>query len=350
MTDLNPTEIFHRYQRNELDKALAVSYLKSIVESSSDEELWVRSVEFLSEMKLDAGEIFEFLENLLSNDSSDSLKAAVITILYRDFREISKERLLKFFEGGASPDCLLGIYNALTNENSQDFEDLIDFMEETIGLKQLIKYDLISKEAMALEILGRHLSSLDWLYERNEWYFKSLVIKKTRVFSIEIESLDDKIKSKFFSLFSNLQKLRLYDCELEDYYNLENLSSLLITGTEDGFIESIDNLKGFEALINLEELDLGGNYISEIKGLDNLKNLRRLDFSENEIKEIEGLDNLVQLEVLNLEHNNLKEIKNLDKLTNLINLNLSDCFSKFFTVPFVNNFLYRLSTFIYIIL
>ena len=324
MSDLNPTEIYRRYQRNELDKALAVDYLKSIIESSSNEELRVRSVELLGKMNLKANDILEFFENLLFINSSDTLKSEIITILYKNFRKICKTSLLTFFEGGASPDCLLGVYKALTNKKSEKIRDLINFIEETIGLKRLIKYDLIPKEAMALELLGRHLSTLESLYKRKEWVFNSIVVKDTRVFSIEIKSLYDKIKSKFFSLFSNLLKLRLYDCELEDYYNLENLSSLLITGTEEGHIDNIDDLKGLEALINLKELDLNGNLISEIKNLEKFKNLRILDLSENYINEIKGLESLVQLEVLNLEHNNLEEIKNLDNLTKLRVLNLSD--------------------------
>ena len=61
MSDLNPTEIYRRYQRNELDKALAVNYLKSIIESSNDDDLRVRTVKFLGEMNLKAGDVFEFL-------------------------------------------------------------------------------------------------------------------------------------------------------------------------------------------------------------------------------------------------------------------------------------------------
>ena len=68
MSDLNPTEVYCRYQRNELDKDLAVSYLKSIVETSSDEELRVRSVQLLGEMDLDVSEVFEFFEQLLTSD------------------------------------------------------------------------------------------------------------------------------------------------------------------------------------------------------------------------------------------------------------------------------------------
>jgi len=324
MTDLNPTKIYRRYQRKELDKALAVAYLKSIIESSSDEESRVRSVELLGEMDLDAGETFEFFEQLLTNDPSDLLKSEVITILYRDFREISKEGLIKFFEGGASPDCLLGVYISLADKKSESNEDLLLFMEETIGLKRLIKYDLIPKEGMALELLGRHLSTLASLYERKEWDFKYLIIKDQRVLSIEIESLYDTINSKFFSLFANLQKLRLYDCKLADYYNLKNLTSLLIKGNEGGYLHSIDELIGLESLIKLKKLDLGRNYLPEIKNLEHLENLRHLDLSENEISEIGGLESLVQLEVLNLEHNDIKEIKNLEHLVNLRKLDLSE--------------------------
>ena len=324
MTDLNPTEIYRRYQRNELDKALAVDYLKSIIESSSDDAFRVRSVELLDEMNLDVGEIFEYFENLLAIDSCDLLKLAVISVFYRDYREISKKILLTFFEGDASPDCLLGVYKAVTDKNSDIKEDLIIFMEETIGLKRLINYDLIPKEAMALELLGRHLCTIETIYKQKEWIFNIIEIKHNRVFSLDIEMSYNKINSKFFSLFSNLQKLGLFDCELTDYYTLENLTSLLITGTEEGHIDSIDDLIGLESLINLKDLNLNGNNISEIKNLENLKNLRNLDLSENIINEIGGLDSLIQLEFLHLEHNNLEEIKNLDNLTNLRELDLSD--------------------------
>ena len=66
MLNLNPTEIYRRYQRKELDKAVAVGYLKSFIESISDEGLRVRSVELLGEMDLDVSEVFEFFEIFLS--------------------------------------------------------------------------------------------------------------------------------------------------------------------------------------------------------------------------------------------------------------------------------------------
>ena len=55
MTDVNPTEIYRRYERKELDTAAAVGYSKSVIESSSDEDLRVWSVEVLGKMDLGAG-------------------------------------------------------------------------------------------------------------------------------------------------------------------------------------------------------------------------------------------------------------------------------------------------------
>ena len=139
MSDLNPTEIYHKYQRKELDKTLAVSYLKSFIENSNDEDLRVRSVELLGGMDLDVSEIFEFFEHLLTIGTSEILKSEVITILYRDFREISKQRLLTFFKGGASPDCLFRVYNALAHKKTESVDGLINFMEETIDVEDLVR-------------------------------------------------------------------------------------------------------------------------------------------------------------------------------------------------------------------
>ena len=57
MRDINPTEIYRRYQHKELDKAAAVGYLKSIIESSNEKDLRVRSVELLGKKDLGAGEV-----------------------------------------------------------------------------------------------------------------------------------------------------------------------------------------------------------------------------------------------------------------------------------------------------
>jgi len=324
MSDLNPTEIYRRYQRNELDKLLAVDYLKSIIESNSEEESRVRSVEILGEMNLDAGEVFEFFEQLVTSDLNEKVRLTAAQVVINNFLEKGEKLLRWVFQHEQSCECLLGIYNTLSSKETALVEDLLSLMEETIGKKYLVYHDLLNKEAMALELLGQHLCNLYVFFELEKWNFTDLTIKNQRVVSIRIENLYNSINSKFFSLFSGLQELVLIDCKLSDAFYLSAISSLRITGTEEGRLDSIDDIKGFEKLKNLRNLDLSTNNISEITKLENLTNLVNLNLSHNNISEIKGFETLKNLEVLNLEFNNIKEIKNLENLVNLRELNLSE--------------------------
>ncbi|CAB3404262.1 unnamed protein product [Caenorhabditis bovis] len=78
------------------------------------------------------------------------------------------------------------------------------------------------------------------------------------------------------------------------------------------------------SLNNLVELDLYENQITEIKNLDNLVNLVKLDLSYNRIREIKGLENLKKLEVIYFVHNKISVIENLDNLKELKLLELGD--------------------------
>ena len=324
MSDLNPTEIYRRYQRKELDKALAMSYLKSIVESSSDEALRKTSIEFLGEMDLDASEIYEFFEHLITSDLNEKVRLVAARAIINNFIEKGESLLKWVIKHERSCDCLIGIYFTLSTKQSVLIEDLLLLMEESIGKTYRISHDLLPKEAMALELLGRHLCNLYVFLEAKKWKFYDLKIMNQRVVSIKIENLYNSINSKFFSLFSGLQELILYDCKLNDAFHLSGLSHLTINGTEEGQLDSIDEIKGFENLKNLRELDLNVNNISEITKLEMITNLVKLDLSQNDIKEIKGLETLKNLEILNLEWNNICEIKNLQNLVNLKELNLSD--------------------------
>ena len=324
MSDLNPTEIYRRYQRNELNKALAVDYLKSIIESSSEEDLRIQSVEFLGEMDLKANEIYEYFEQLITSDLNEKVRLVAARAIINNFIEKGESLLKWVIKHELSCDCLIGIYFTLSTKKSVLIEDLLLLMEESIGKTYRISHDLLPKEAMALELLGRHLCNLYVFLKAKKWKFYDLKIINHQVVSIKIENLYNSINSKFFSLFSGLQELILYDCKLNDAFHLSGLSCLIINGTEEGQLDSIDEIKDFEKLKNLRELDLSINNISEITKLEMLTNLVKLDLSQNDIKEIKGLETLKNLEILNLEWNKIGEIKNLQNLVNLKELNLSD--------------------------
>ena len=284
----------------------------------------MQSVEFLGKMNLEVGIIFEFFEHLVTSDKSEDIRIAAVKRIIAQHLEKGTTVLKWIFEHERSCNCLLEIYNALANEISALAKDLLHSMEETIGLNYLNRDDLLPKEAMALELLGKHLCDVYIFAELDKWNFTNLKIEDRKVISIKIENLHSSIDSKFFSLFSGLQELILYDCNLSDAFFLGGISRLRINGTEEGPLDSIDEIEGFKNLINLRELDLSINSISEISKLENLTKLKKLDLSLNNIREIKGLEMLKNLEVLNLEANELKEIKNLDNLVNLRELNLSE--------------------------
>ncbi|MFX1344988.1 MAG: leucine-rich repeat domain-containing protein [Promethearchaeota archaeon] len=80
-------------------------------------------------------------------------------------------------------------------------------------------------------------------------------------------------------------------------------SSLVILNLSNKNIKAITDIKGLEALENLEKLLLSNNQIEIIEGLENLINLKELYLANNQITEIKGLQNLKNLTYLNLYKN-----------------------------------------------
>ena len=181
MSDLNPTEIYERYQRKELDAAATLDYLKSIIESGSEAESRVRSVELLGKFDLNKLEDFKFLENLVTSDIDENVRLASVRIIIAKFL-VEGENLLKWvFKNEKSANCLLETYNTIANSASVSAKDLLLSMEETIGLKYLVEYNLLPKEAMALELLSKHLCNVYIFAKIEKWYFENLKVENQKV-------------------------------------------------------------------------------------------------------------------------------------------------------------------------
>ena len=276
--------------------------------------------------------LFSVLQN---SGDDDDIKIQVVEILVKHILIDAEEAIKWIITNEVSPNCLFELYQYLEAEGERT-EELRQFMELTVGGEFLKKYDLIPKEAMALELIGRglvwrhpvyHTNPKDWKSTPSQW--TDLYDHKAEneiVFQIWICYSLNKIESKYFKLLSGLRKLYLHDCRLTDYSFLTHLTCLTVSGGDIPQISEIDEIRGLEKLVNLEELDLTYNEISEIKNLDNLVNLKKLDLSKNCIEEIKGLQNLSQLEDLDLEFNRISEIKGLEMLFNLKRLNLSENF------------------------
>ena len=283
MSKLKLNQILNQFQTGKIDNTLTIHNLGSIIKNSDDIDLKITASKFL-------------IQNLLDE---------------------SIEVLLSAFDSEESPEYLMKIHELLEKGDTKSSRQLVNAMEENIGKKYLINFDLIPKEAMGLELLGRVLCALDYIDKTERWKFNNLKIGKGHVIGIEIEYLNNIINSEYFNLFSELKELYLWDCKLTDYSNLKDLTTLRISGSENGIIRNINENPDSSPEEKLLQLFLARNKISEIKNLEKLVNLKKLDFSMNSIIEIKGLEKLINLEYLDLQSNAIKEIKGLENLKKL---------------------------------
>ena len=77
-----------------------------------------------------------------------------------------------------------------------------------------------------------------------------------------------------------------------------------------------------EELVQLQELDLGGNQITDITSLSNLTQLQELGLGWNQISDITPLSNMTQLQRLYLNRNQITDITPLSNMTQLQRLYL----------------------------
>ncbi|MHA1932683.1 MAG: leucine-rich repeat domain-containing protein [Promethearchaeota archaeon] len=299
MNNLNPAAIFNDFRSGKIDKSMMSDKFFSILQHSNDDEVKIQVIEFVTKNFLDEG--------------VDILKWVIKNV--------------------KSPNCLFTLYSLLEANLSEEAKQLRQYMEINIGRGFLDKYDLIPKEAMALELLGRSIvwnqiisREIEYNITAPDWpiYYK---IKKGYVKQINIDYKifhESEIDSKCLKLFSGLKKLCLWECNLNNFSTLTDLISLKINGGEQPQINDISEIKGLEKLTKLQELDLSHNGIYEIKNLENLVNLRKLDFSYNDIRKIKCLETLTLLESLKLGFNDIDEIIGISKLLNLRQLDLSN--------------------------
>ena len=276
MSDLNPTEIYRRYQRKELDKIVAVGYLKSIIENSNNENLRVQSVELLGEMNLEASEVFEFFEHLVTSDESNRIRLESLKIIVRDFLDKGIDAIHYVIKHERSADNLLFLYRTLEKINSEESKKMCNEMEFIIGKEYSIKFKIVPKEAMALHLISL-LTGIEAIHS-HYWRDASCVAIRPR-------------KGKIYDLV--IHDLKYSEIKCIDFF--PDLEYLTISSTD------LTEIKNLESLIKLKYLDLNFNKITKIKGLNKLVNLEELDLSYNPITNIEGLENLNKLSSVNFE-------------------------------------------------
>ena len=107
--------------------------------------------------------------------------------------------------------------------------------------------------------------------------------------------------------------------EMKNEYQLSKKGILLIGARYDAKLRLalIEKIEEFNNLTNLKSLVLSDNKISKIEGLEKLANLEELYLVENSIKKIEGLDRNILLQKIFLSNNYIDKIEGFDNLLNL---------------------------------
>ncbi len=201
MSDLNPTEIYRRYQHKELDKALAVSYLKSFIENSSEEVLRARSTELLGEMNLEVDEVFKFFEHLVTSDLSEEIRIASARVIIANYLEEGEVLLKWVFQHDQSINCLLEILKSLQSSTTTKAEELISIFESTVD-NRFSQIGYYQKEKMGIGQIERFLGkiqpyltdvmfyddldilALDKLYDEILEIVEFVIISKTEIVKI----------------------------------------------------------------------------------------------------------------------------------------------------------------------
>ncbi len=216
MTDLNPTEIYRRYQRNELEKALAVDYLKSIIESSSDEEWRVSSVELLGEMFLDVDEIFKFFEQLITSDLNEKVRIVTVKLIVTNYLDVSEDLLKWVFKHEQSVDCLLELQKALLIDTNQKQEELLSVFETTFN-NRFPDYNYWKREEMGIGQAERLLGKIQ-PYLFDDIFYEDLdTIALDRLFNeiVETVKIIGLCKEKLVKIMQLISNMYIIEAEGE---------------------------------------------------------------------------------------------------------------------------------------
>ncbi len=328
-SNLNPELIYDSYKNGKLDEKVASERLIAIIESESDEDKRVRSVEILGKISSEQHKNFKIMENLLVSDSNERVRYAATNIILDDYVNKGVKVIKWALRHEKYPKCLSVILKSMNKANPKflrktlrnelekirkNHPQILNHFYDCMSLPRNIDWltEIFLKSKSILFLKNRYRKNfLDYAIEDDN--FVKIVIIGLEVERIsDIIGLEDLTELKYLDLSGN---------QIREINFMENFPKLEYLRLKENQIKEI---KGLEKLTNLTELYLSNNQITVIKGLDNLKNLIVLDLSENNITKINGLDSLSNLIYIFLQGNNIEKIEGLENLENLRELNLSE--------------------------
>jgi len=320
---LKPKIIYDNFSKNVIDKVSAIEQLSTLIESSNDITIRVKSIEYLNEIEKinynsdnKTDKLYHLFENLLISDSNDRIRNLAALFLKRNFLEKVFDPMIWALHHDSSPDCLIVI-----------FESLMDIIEGVLKKK-----DDLSKNILLNKI--RHINEKEFKigfeiwYEKNKEkdvtkkdlaeilinYFCLIYLQKT-IWRLKFSIDNCKIVELDFS-FKDLTKLP------EPIKYLSSLKKLII---KYSLLTELPDWIG--SFLNLESLNLNVNNIIKLpEPIGYLKSLKELLLWKNDLELLpDSIGLLNSLEIMNLRLNQLILLpSSIGKLSNLKNLNLHD--------------------------
>ncbi|MFX1468117.1 MAG: leucine-rich repeat domain-containing protein [Promethearchaeota archaeon] len=350
--EINPSKIYEKYIKNELDKQSATELLLSLAEGSNNANIRVESIKKLGLLGSIGKNTYKFLEYLLISDSNEAVRNASALILKKLFLDKALEPMKWALIHEESTFCLKTIHKAVIEiinnlvKNQNHFTEL-QLLEEVKKIRKKdfrLGFELMCESKDIKAILKSELA--DILIN----YFTTLYLEKTywrlkyKIEKCKITKLDFIFKglTSIPKLIKNLSSLRVLILRYNQLVFLPNWISSL--KSLESLNLNVNNLKCIPESIGdlktLKELYLWKNELKEIpKSIGKLQNLQILNLRLNQLKNLPNtIGNLLSLRELDLHDNQLKEIPpSIQYLNKLEVLNLSCNFLK--TLPRNLNFL-----------
>ena len=308
---LTPEKIQKEYTSGEISKENAAELLISLIETSENNEIRVKSIKAIEKIDYQSEMIFKTLENHLISDDIAKVRATAAEVLIQNFLNDSLPALSWVIQHEKSPLVLKLIYDLSEDFSSPEIElikkDLIHWSEDFsskigivpkeskffLDLETLFSDDKRNYEIDPLSY--KHFETLSDIKNGEPW----LVIRNKHVEILNFEYFKWKFiknNTDIINSLSKLQDLDVYLCSLRNYSN----DKFLISGIP----------KSIGSLTYLKKLILRRNGLKELPtSMRNLTLIKELDISYNKFDEISPvISTLNKLEILNIKHNFIHKI------------------------------------------
>jgi len=319
--ELKPNNIYDNFSKKVIDKISVIEQLSTLIESSNDIRIRVKSIEYLNKIGKNGDnainkdeKLFHLFENLLISDSNDKIRYLSAIFLKTNYLEKAFEPMIWALHHDSSPECLIII-----------FESLMEIIDELLKKNDNFSKNLLLNKAKQINEKEFKIGFEKWYKKTPEIttkelaeilinYFCLIYLQKT-IWRLKISIENCKIVELDF-LFKGLTRLP------EPIKYLKFLKKLVLRYNQ---LTVIPDWIG--SLIKLESLNLNINNIIELpRTIGNLISLKELFLWKNELSLLpDSIGSLRSLETLNLRLNQINSLPySFGNLKNLKELNIHD--------------------------